>query len=966
MTASVYALRAGAEAATYYTSDATVEGAAAARDEYYALDGAGTWWTTAGSLVRHDAHIDKRSFSDLCAGLDPRTGRPLVRAAGAAHRSGWDCTLSAPKTFSILWMSGTPEQRRQLEAIQAAAVDQALRFVVDERLVEVRLGAGGNRREMPTDVIMGRFAHYTTRDGDPQLHTHCVVLNAARSADGRFRTLEPSDLYIWQLVVGSAFRAALAERIVADLGLRLRPAGQGQCEIAGVPQEMIDHLSKRSAALVERLGGDRSSSSAARKEVAALATRGAKADVPTGPALEARWRDDLARLGVDPWAAAREAARHPAPAPEVEQDRGLDIDPPELAGTAPVRVAATALFRHETVITRKAIIENGLDAAALQGIGIAGVRVELAALEREDNLLRLTPAGRDTRWTTPSLAKVEAALLRAADRPAVPSRFRPEAIRAAFAAAPQLSAEQHAAVEHIASPGGVVVVEAGAGTGKTTTARAVVDAARGSGLKVVGLAPSWVAADELSTSTGIPAHAIARWRRDQIQGRAEALDPDTLIILDEAGMVGTRDMEAVLTAAAEAGARVVLTGDRRQLVAVQGASPLRSIVDLLQRHGTLGEVRRQAEPWQRAASVLMARGEVEDGLRAYGRHGRIALVAGTVQAKDRVIALWTEARARHGDGEVIIATRQNRDAAALNAAARHVLRRESKLTGDDVTVQVRDRDDNAVRLSLAVGDRLRFGEGLSQHMIRNGTRGIVTSVGPDAVGEQRLAVQLEDGRTVEDAFAAFVPGGARRRRRSARSLPRIAHAYAGTVYASQGRTVAETVLYVGSATDAREVYVGMTRHRHDATLVVERERLDAAVRVRQADPRFRPSDAELHERLYVESRRYADKRNIIDHVEDRAAFISTGELPPPAPEPRLDIRRGFEAGRRLGTVMREIAAAPGLMLSQLARRTREIERGLASRVRDIATRLRAPSVPDVREPSRSKVERKRSGPDHSW
>jgi hypothetical protein len=389
------------------------------------------------------------------------------------------------------------------------------------------------------------------------------------------------------------------------------------------------------------------------------------------------------------------------------------------------------------------------------------------------------------------------------------------------------------------------------------------------------------------------------------------------------------------------------------------------VVDTLRRHGTLGEVRRQAQPWQRAASVLMARGEVEDGLRAYGRHGRIALVAGAVQARERVIALWTEARGRHGDGEVIIATRQNRDAAALNDAARQVLRREGKLTGDDVAVQVRDRDDHAGRLALAVGDRLRFGEGLSQHLIRNGTRGVVMAVGPDDAGELRLAVRLEDGRTVEDAFANFVPGGARRRRRQALSLPRIGHAYAGTVYAAQGRTVAEAVLYVGAATDAREVYVGLTRHRHDATVVVERERLDAAVRVRQADPRLAPSDAELHERLYVESRRYADKRNVVDHVEDRAAFISTGELPPPAPEPRLDIRRGFEAGRRLGAVMREIAAAPALALSRLARLTRDVDRRTAARMRALADRLQGRDPTPAPEPERPQAAPRRSGPDIS-
>ena len=325
-------------------------------------------------------------------------------------------------------------------------------------------------------------------------------------------------------------------------------------------------------------------------------------------------------------------------------------------------------------------------------------------------------------------------------------------------------------------------------------------------------------------------------------------------------------------------------------------------------------------PWQRAASVLMARGEVEDGLRAYGRHGRIALVAGAVQAQERVIALWTDARARHGDGEVIIATRQNRDAAALNAAARHVLRREGKLTGDDMILQVRDRDDHAGRLALAVGDRLRFGEGLSQHLIRNGTRGVVTAVGPDDAGELRLAVHLEDGRTVQDAFADFVPGGARRRRRQASSLPRIGHAYAGTVYAAQGRTVAEAVLYVGAATGPR----GRSTSASPAIGTTPPWWWSASgskppCGCAKPTPAYARATPNCMSGSTSRADVYADKRNVIDHVEDRAAFIRTGELPPPAPEPRIDIRRGVEAGRRLGTVMREIAVAPGLALSQLAR-----------------------------------------------
>ena len=621
------------------------------------------------------------------------------------------------------------------------------------------------------------------------------------------------------------------------------------------------------------------------------------------------------------------------------------------------------------MVDRAAWLERALVEASLQSIPIAAVREEMAELERDGSLLCLPGTEAAPRWTTPALVGVEAALLRAVDRPDVPSGIEAAALATALAAAPELSAEQRAAIEHAGAPGGVAVIEAGAGTGKTTIARVLVDAARRSGLRVVGLAPSWTAADELAASTAIPAQAIARWRRDLAQGRGAALDTDTLVILDEAAMVGTRDMEAVLTAAAAAGARVVALGDRRQLAAVAGASPLRAIVDTLGRHATLGEVRRQAVPWQRAASVLMARGEVEEGLRAYGRHGRIALVSGPAAAQARAVALWSEARARHGDEGVIIATRENRDAAALNAAARAVLRQEGKL-GADVAVTVRDRDDKPRDLALAVGDRLRFGETVPQHGIRNGTRGVVEALimdggkGKDPPKLQRLAVRLEDGRRVEDALAGFVPGSPRRGR-SARVLPRITHAYAGTVYAAQGRTVAEAVLYVGSATDAREVYVGMTRHRADVTVVVERDRLEAAARMSQADPRLRPSDAELRERLYVESRRYSEKRNVVDHVEDRAAFVHTGTLPPPRLERDLDVRRGFEAGRRLGAVMREVAATPRLALWRLALLVQGVDRRMAVGMRGLADRLRGrgSSTIPTPAPEPQPAGRGRQGPD---
>ncbi|SFF72200.1 MobF family relaxase [Methylobacterium sp. yr596] len=959
MTASLHALGLGASAGTYYTHDPYRE--ARNRDEYYVQDGGGRWWTQGPAVVRHGAPIMLESFRDLCAGLDPTTGRPLVRGAGAGHRAGWDLTLTAPKTLSLLWAASGPEQRAQLEAIHAAAVEEALGFLYAEELAEVRLGAGGQWREAPTGLMVGRFDHYTSRAGDPNCHTHCVLINAAASQDRKHRTLEPERLYHWQLVVGSAYRAALAERLTRELGLRLRPAGQGQFEIAGIPQTAIEAFSKRSAAIEARVGGDRAAASGAQKEIAALATRGAKADLPTGPALEARWRAELSALDLDPWRAVSEAARELAPEHEAELSAELPFNPPETAGTMPVARAASALFRHENVLSRKSLIERALDEAALQGLGLAAVRAELAELERSGQLVRLVRSERQACWTTPGIAAAEAALLRAADRPAAEHVIPVPIVEAVLSCAPQLAEEQKLALRHVSGAAAVSVLEAGAGTGKTTTAKALTEIARRCELQVIGLAPSWVAADELRSSTGIPAQAIAKWRHDHAQGAGTSLGPDSLVLVDEAGMVGTKDLAAILSAAEAGGARVVLVGDRRQLASVAGASALRAVTDVLGRHATLSQVRRQVVPWQRAASVLMARGEVEAGLRAYASRGCIDLVPGGAAVQERALALWSEARARHGLDAVLMVTRRNRDAAALNRGARTLLRTEGVLTGPDVEVTARDRENKVQALSLAVGERVRFGESLSQHGIRNGTRAVVEAIEPDEAGELRLRVRLEDGRQVEDAYAGFVPVQTQRTlqrgRSKARLLPRISLGYAGTAYAAQGRTCEATIYCGFTAGDARELYVGLTRHRQEARLVIERERLEAAVRVRQADPHFAPSTAELHERLFVEARRYSEKVNVVDHVEDRAAFVSSGAIAPARSELRLDLQASFGAARALRQVLWEIGTIPQLALRQLARNVRQAERRVALRVLRLIEDVRSALPPAVH---RERSERSRS------
>lgn len=930
MTASLHALGGGRDAGLYYVNDPNREARPNSRDEYYVREGGGIWWSTGETIVRHDAAIDKETFRDLCGGLDPRTGKPLVRGSGPGHRAGWDITFSAPKSLSLLWMAGDERQRAMLHDLHRAAVQSALAFLVQERLVEVRLGQGGYIRQAAADVIVGQFDHYTSREGDPNIHTHAVLMNVAGCQDQKkFRTLEPERLFDHQLVVGVAFRTSLAKLLVEN-GFHLREAGRNQFEIAGIPQDLIEAFSKRSRQIEERVGRD---ASGAQKELAALATRGAKDEVPVGEVLEQRWREELAGIGTDPWKAARDFV----PTREVDKIVDLDLDPPEIQGIGPVAVAASKLFRHQSVVSRKELLLRALVEASMVGAGIDQVRAELESHEQSGTLLRLAGEDRAECWTTPTIAASEASLLRAANRLGEQDWFRAEALDAALADAPHLSDEQVQAIRLAANRDGAVICEAPAGTGKTTMARVLVDAAHRSGLKTLGLSPTWVAADELSKSCGIDARAIAKWRYDNLHGLNPAIDAETLIVIDEIGVASVRDLEAVLTAAHNVHAKIVCIGDRRQLQAIQGGSALRAVADVVARNAVLSQVRRQEVVWQRAASMVMAKGDSEAGLRAYAKNERLVLVSGEEEAQAQVIKLWRDFRHSHGD-DVLIITRRNTDAAALNKAARAVLRAENRLQGPDVSLTAIDRDKKIGPIQLAKGDRIRFGENLPQFRIRNGTRGRIENIGSDG-NDMKLSVRLDDGRLIDTTWASLV----RDQRGRVRNPPRVSSAYAGTAYSVQGRTSAAAVLYIARPTDARETYVGLTRHRIDACVVAERDRLEAAVRKQQSDTRVTASDTAVRERLFTESRSYAEKANVADYVADRIEFMNTGKIDIRRDAGSLNLSRVARAGQRIFEAIREVSSDRLLLIPtwRLVESTRHIARQISRRLAEVIRVVKA-------------------------
>ena len=277
------------------------------------------------------------------------------------------------------------------------------------------------------------------------------------------------------------------------------------------------------------------------------------------------------------------------------------------------------------------------------------------------------------------------------------------------------------------------------------------------------------------------------------------------------------------------------------------------------------------------------------------------MVSGTDAAMGRVVEQWRAMRAEQGD-DVLIITRRNADATTLNRAVREALRSEGRLVGDDLVLRSIDREKKQVDLHLALGDVVRFGQTLPDLQIWNGNRGTIEAIRVRKRKEAVLRVRLEDGRVVEQPWSCF----ARKLPGLPLQPPRMVHAYAGTAYSVQGRTAAASVHYVGAGTDAREIYVALTRHGRDVRIVVERDRLDAACRLRQADRRVAPTAVDLEERLFREASQYSEKSNVVDFVADRQAFIATGVVTRPEIRPDRSVTRLMQAARALRDAIRDL------------------------------------------------------------
>lgn len=485
--------------------------------------------------------------------------------------------------------------------------------------------------------------------------------------------------------------------------------------------------------------------------------------------------------------------------------------------------------------------------------GIDQFNEVMGAMRGSPDLVELGQDGRgEDRFTTRDMIEAEQRLHRAAELMAEKEHHEVnDADReAALARAEQrglvLSGEQADALSHVTDGRDLGIVVGYAGTGKSAMLGVAREAWEAAGYEVRGVALSGIAAENLESGSGIASRTIASMEHGWKQGRDMLTSRDVLVI-DEAGMVGTRQLERVLSHAAEAGAKVVLVGDPQQLQSIEAGAAFRSIHD---RHGgaEIGDVRRQREDWQRDATRDLATGRTSDAINAYDGHGMVHSAETREQARDDLIDRWDRDRQASPDSSRIILTHTNAEVRELNEAARDRMREAGDL-GEDVRVTVERGERN-----FAAGDRVMFLQNERGLGVKNGMLGTI-----EEVSQQSMSVRTDDGRGISFDLKDY---------------DRIDHGYAATIHKAQGMTVDRTHVLATPGMDAHDSYVALSRHRDGMDLHYGRDDFASQDRLARTLSRDRAKDMATD---YDPAQNYAGRRGIT--VRERDVAVEHSRAP---------------------------------------------------------------------------------------
>ena len=653
---------------------------------YYEKDGpahreARAWAGKGAEAPRLSSPVEPEAFRGFLEGEVPG-GRRLARRdlnGNIHHRPGRDVTLSAPKSVSLMALVGGDER---IVAAHDRAVGKTLAWV-ERNAVETRKqdkASGAMVRVGGQKMVAATFRHDTSRNLDPQLHTHAVIANMVPGEDGKWRTMVDDGLFAGKMAIGAIYRGELGYGIE-----KTHP--DGRFEIAGESREVVEAFSTRRAeieAAMEERGLDETGKNPHLAARAALMTRAKKRDVDKGE-LRQSWERQAAELSFSAEAVLAKARQAERERPVPDLFTGAGYRAAEAASWAVAHVSEReAVFGHADLLAATLTREPG-------AVTVEAAERAIAALEREGGLHAARGLGHGKHWTTDAAMarESEAIALMRAGQGAERSIMRRWIAETKLHRGRPNEGQKEAVKMVLSSKHRVIGVQGYAGMGKTTMLNRLRTLGESRGYRAVGLAPSVSAARTLERESGIESETIQRFlaRHAGIaegRGTAKGLRnlrerfSKTVLVVDESSLASSEQMQGLLRAATTLRVlRVVLVGDEKQLGAVEAGKPFEQLRRAGMQTAVMDEILRQRDMDLKEAVRAVLAGEVRTAFEKLGE--RIAQVDRAdlgAEAAERWLSLSPEQRVAAG---VIAPTRALRD--EINTRIREHLVAEGVVSG---------------------------------------------------------------------------------------------------------------------------------------------------------------------------------------------------------------------------------------------------------------------------------------------
>lgn len=782
-----------------------------ATEDYYTKGGEppGNWEGTGSKLMGFSSEIDNTNFKDIFS---------IKKGNIKNERLGYDLTLSAIKPFSVLWARADKDFRKALEKAEAEAVKQAVTFL-ESKVARCRRGKAGIIHEKPEGLIAASFSHCTNRLQEVQRHTHLLVNASCVRSDGSIGKLEGRYFYQYKKATGAVYRNALAIEL-QKLGVEvMRDQDEPDFfKLAGVPDEVCHAFSKRGnhiKSVAADLGVNTSSEIG--KKIT-LQTREHKQKVDRKE-LFSVWREKMDEMGFGQQQANELRGKHyeekrPFPVQQIIEELTDTKSVPHRADLYE-KLATEAIFLNQSIQDVDACIDN---------------------LLKDGQLIELENDGKFKHcFTTKDMIEIEQSLFNNSLVLSQSTYFKANDAMITAAIIQQqnnqgfnFSEEQMEAI-FIACDKDFSIIQGSAGAGKSTSMATINNVYSQLGKKVIGACTSRMAANNLQQETGIESHTIAKLLIDIENGKVDLRD--SVLLIDEAGQVGSKQLATLTELAVENKAKIILVGEDKQMQAISNPGALGYLAD------TLGDqkiqtIKRQRNKDDRETVMMLRDGKMHDALTRLQNKGLIHWCEDKDHTIEKLVSKWHGYNQKNPDKQSLIIASNWQEVEAISERVRELMKAEGKIGEENIALDCSVAGKKR-EFAFSTGDRIKLCKNDYRRNLTNGTLGTISSIEQKPDGHYQFVVKTDDDREVKLNTDEYCDEYGK---------PYLALAYALTTYATQGTTVdGDTfILHNPYQMNRASSYVAGSRHKDNSHFFVNSEAIEAEVSLKENE-HFSPS-----------------------------------------------------------------------------------------------------------------------------